>query len=75
MYSISTFALSVMSYLDINKKPLSLQHIRDNWEMHPIIDIKAFDNDECASDYSPLINRVWPGSYQGCFDQATDKFT
>lgn len=43
--------------------------------MHPIIDIKAFDNDECASDYSPLINRVWPGSYSGCFDQATNKFT
>jgi len=27
VYSISTFALSVMSYLDINKKPLALQHI------------------------------------------------
>lgn len=61
-----------MSYSEIEKKPLALKDIRENWEMNSIMDIKIMEN-ECPSDYERLIDRQWPGSYHGCYDPTKEK--
>lgn len=55
-----------MSYNNVGKKPLALESIWENWEMNPIIEIRVMDHN-CPSDFEPMFDWMWPGSYSGCY--------
>ena len=39
----------------------------EDWTRKPFIDLVVIDRDEqCPTDYEPVLNRSWPGSYDLC---------
>jgi hypothetical protein len=57
--------IQIITRNDIDNSKLNL--IRNNWEQHPILDIKDVDIDsDCPKDYEYLFEYEFPGTTSGC---------
>jgi len=70
-YTGVTFVFSILAYSETSSRTWHISQLVDNWRNKPIVAISAAANEtHCSIGFEPIVSRVWPGTFLGCYCSA-----
>jgi len=74
-YTGVTFIFSILAYKATSARTWNISELVYNWKETPIVAITATNEDSCARDFEPIIGKIWPGTFDGCYwdDKVTEE--
>jgi len=64
-FGLIIFLITISAYMDLGERDQFIEDYLANWDLKPLVDIKAIKNTRCPDDYEMLLTREF-GTIEGC---------